>query len=180
MLLFLWVRIESYLGACLILSYLGACLILLKSSFGAMVSFQKDLTRGEATSELTHLVVTVVCYLVSHVQLLETPWPVATRILCPWDFSGKSTDVGLPFPSPGILPTQESNLCLLHWQEDSFLLSHLDCWQDQSLMSCDLLVSVFPYLLLRVALLSAMRSFSQVRSHNGSWLPSERIREESC
>ena len=103
MLLFLWVRIESYLGACLILSYLGACLILLKSSFGAMVSFQKDLTRGEATSELTHLVVTVVCYLVSHVQLLETPWPVATRILCPWDFSGKSTDVGLPFPTPGDL-----------------------------------------------------------------------------
>ena len=48
----------------------------------------------------------------------------------------------------------------------------------QSLMSCDLLVSVFPYLLLRVALLSVMRSFSQVRSHNGSWLPSERIREE--
>ena len=69
-----------------------------------MVSFHEDLTRGEATSELTHMVVTVVCYLVSHVQLFETPWTVATRILCPWDFSGKSTDVGLPFPSPGDLP----------------------------------------------------------------------------
>ena len=55
-----------------------------------MVSFLEDLTRGEATSELTHMVVTVVCYLVSHVQLFETPWTVATRILCPWDFSGKS------------------------------------------------------------------------------------------
>ena len=28
---------------------------------------------------------------------------------------------GLPFPTPGELPTQGSNLCLLHWQEDFFL-----------------------------------------------------------
>lgn len=48
----------------------------------------------------------------------------------------------------------------------------------QSLMSCDLLVPVFPQLLLRVALLPAMRSFPQVRSQHGSWLHSERIREE--
>ena len=34
---------------------------------------------------------------------------------------------GLPFPSPGIFPTQGSNphlLHLLHWQADSLLLSH--------------------------------------------------------
>ena len=34
----------------------------------------------------------------------------------------------MPFPPPGIFPTQESNPCLLsllHWQEDSLQLSHL-------------------------------------------------------
>ena len=29
-------------------------------------------------------------------------WP--TRLLSPWDFPGKSTGNGLPFPSPGDLP----------------------------------------------------------------------------
>lgn len=51
----------------------GSCLILLKPSFGAGASFRKDSTRGEAASELTHVVVTVVCCLVSYVQLSETP-----------------------------------------------------------------------------------------------------------
>ena len=34
---------------------------------------------------------------------------------------------GVPFPPPGDLPDQGSNLCLcfLHWQADSLLLSHL-------------------------------------------------------
>ena len=32
---------------------------------------------------------------------------------------------GLPFPPPGDLLTQGSNLCLLHWQEDSLSLSLL-------------------------------------------------------
>ena len=27
-----------------------------------------------------------------------------TRLLCPWDFPGKDTGVGLPFPYPGDLP----------------------------------------------------------------------------
>ena len=27
-----------------------------------------------------------------------------TRLLCPWDFPGKSTGVGVPLPSPGDLP----------------------------------------------------------------------------
>ena len=31
---------------------------------------------------------------------------------------------GLPFPSSGDLPNQGLNLCLLHWQADSLLLSH--------------------------------------------------------
>ena len=44
---------------------------------------------------------------------------------CPWDFSGKNTGVGCHFLLQGIFLTQGSNLCLLHWQEDSLPLSLL-------------------------------------------------------
>ena len=33
-----------------------------------------------------------------------TPWTVATRFLCPWDFPGQEYWSGLSFPSPGDLP----------------------------------------------------------------------------
>ena len=49
----------------------------------------------------------------------------ATRLLCPWDFPGKNTRVGCHFFLQGTLPTQKSNLHLLHWQADSLPLSHL-------------------------------------------------------
>ena len=39
----------------------------------------------------------------SRVRLFVTPWTIATRLFCPWDFPGKSTGVGI-FPSPGDLP----------------------------------------------------------------------------
>ena len=54
-----------------------------------------------------------------------TSQKVATRLLCPWDFPGKSTRVGCHFPLQGIFPTQGLNLSLLHWKEDSLPLSHL-------------------------------------------------------
>ena len=44
--------------------------------------------------------------------------------LCPWDFPGKNTGVGCHFLLQGILLTQGSNPCLLHWQVDSLPLSH--------------------------------------------------------
>ena len=47
-----------------------------------------------------------------------------TLHLCPWDFPGEGTGVGCHFLLQGIFLTQESNLCLLHWQLDSLLLSH--------------------------------------------------------
>ena len=46
-----------------------------------------------------------------------------TRFLCPWDFPGKNWR-GLPFPSPGDLPTKGLNLCLLHWQGGLLPLNH--------------------------------------------------------
>ena len=45
----------------------------------------------------------------SRVQIFATPWTVATRLLCPWDFPGKSTGVGCHFLLQGIFPTQGSN-----------------------------------------------------------------------
>ena len=50
-------------------------------------------------------------------------WPA--RLLCPWDFPGKNTEMGCHFLLQGIFPTQGWNLPLLHWQVDSLPLSHL-------------------------------------------------------
>ena len=40
-----------------------------------------------------------------------------TKLLCPWDFSGKSTGVGCHFLLQGILPTQGLNLGLPHCRQ---------------------------------------------------------------
>ena len=53
-------------------------------------------------------------------------------LICPWDFPGNNTGVGCHDLLQGIFLTQESNpclLCLLHWQEDSLPLSHLEAHQ---------------------------------------------------
>ena len=49
-------------------------------------------------------------------------WP--TRLICPWDLSGKNTGVGCHFLLHGIFLIQGSNPYLLHWQAGSSLLSH--------------------------------------------------------
>ena len=50
----------------------------------------------------------------------------AARFLCPWDSPSKNTRVGCHFLLQGIFLPQESNLCILHWQVDSLLLSHVE------------------------------------------------------
>ena len=67
-------------------------------------------------------------------QLLQSRLPFCdpmdlqpTRLLCPWDFPGKTTGVGCHALPQGIFLTQGSNphlLHLLHWQADSLPLSH--------------------------------------------------------
>ena len=55
-------------------------------------------------------------------------WPhelQPTRLLHPWDFPGKNTEVGCHFLLQGIFLTQGLNLCLLHWQSNSWPLCHL-------------------------------------------------------
>ena len=48
------------------------------------------------------------------------------KLLCPWDFPGKATRASCCFLLQGVLPTQGSSLCLLHWQVDSLSLNHLE------------------------------------------------------
>ena len=49
----------------------------------------------------------------------------SARLLWPRAFPSKNTGVGCHFPLHGIFQTQGSNLRLLHWQADSWPLSHL-------------------------------------------------------
>ena len=64
----------------------------------------------------------------SHARLFATPWTVAHQDPLPVGFPRQEYWSGLPFPPPGIFPTQGSNpglLHLLHWKVNSSPLSHL-------------------------------------------------------
>ena len=50
----------------------------------------------------------------SHVRLFVTPWTVAYQAPSSMGFSRQEYWSGLPFPSPGIFPTQELNPGLQH------------------------------------------------------------------
>ena len=65
-----------------------------------------------------------VCML-SHVRLFVTPWTVAHQAPLSMGFSRQEYWSGLPFPSPGIFPTQGLNPHLQHWQVNSLPLHHL-------------------------------------------------------
>ena len=54
-------------------------------------------------------------------------WPHGlqlARLLCPWNFPGKNTEVGCHFLLQGIFPSQGSNLYPLLWYADSLSLTH--------------------------------------------------------
>ena len=73
----------------------------------------------------------VCVYVFSCSCVSDSLWPHGlhhTRLLCPWDFPGKSTGVGCHFLLQGIFLTQGLNLCLLDWLTDSLPLSH---WEAQ-------------------------------------------------
>ena len=72
-----------------------------------------------------HWVKQWVLILFSHISLFATHGLYPARLLCPWDFPGKNTEVGCHFFLQGIFLTQGSNKCLLcplHWQADSLPL----------------------------------------------------------
>ena len=55
---------------------------------------------------------------------LVTPWTVALQAPQYVGFPRQEHWSGLPFSSPGDLPNPGLNSCLLHWLEESLLLSH--------------------------------------------------------
>ena len=59
------------------------------------------------------------------VQLSATLWVIAPRLLCPWNFLGKNTVVGVLALLKGIFLTPELNPLsrLLHWQVGSLPLA---------------------------------------------------------
>ena len=59
----------------------------------------------------------------SVVSDFATPWTVAHQAPLSMEFSRQEYRSGLPFPPPGIFPTQGSNpcsFCFLHWQVGFF------------------------------------------------------------
>ena len=65
----------------------------------------------------------VLCSVTQSCPALVTPWTVAHQAALSMGFSGQEYWGGLPFPSPGDLPDQGSNLGLfhlLHWQAADF------------------------------------------------------------
>ena len=61
----------------------------------------------------------------SRVRLFATPWTVAHQAPQSMEFSRQEYWSGLPFPSPGIFPTQGSNPGLLHIRQTLYHLSQL-------------------------------------------------------
>ena len=60
----------------------------------------------------------------SHVQLFVTPWTIACQAPPSMGFSRQRYWNGLPFPSPGIFPTQGLNPGLPHCRQTLYHLSH--------------------------------------------------------
>ena len=58
------------------------------------------------------------------VWLFATLWTVARQTPLSMGFQGRNNGVGHHFLPQGIFPTQGSNPCLLHWEQDSLPLSH--------------------------------------------------------
>ena len=75
------------------------------------------------------------CQSLSHVWLYATPWTVASRLLCPWSFSGKNTGMGCHFPLQEIFLTQGLKPGFLHCRQ---LLYHWDTREAPPKMMLDL------------------------------------------
>ena len=72
--------------------------------------------------EMSSLGRSMLLLLLSHVQLLQPCGLQPTRLLCPWDSSGKNTTVGCHFLLQGIFLIQGSSLSLLHLLHSRWIL----------------------------------------------------------
>ena len=60
----------------------------------------------------------------NHVRLFVTLWTVVCQAPLSMEFSREEYWSGLPFPSPGLFPTQGLNLGLLQCRQNLYHLSH--------------------------------------------------------
>ena len=70
-----------------------------------------------------------------------------TRLLCPWDFPGKNTEVSHHFLLQGIFPTQGSNPGLSHCRQILYYLSHQrsPVYMPSVFYSFDIILSSIPF-----------------------------------
>ena len=73
----------------------------------------------------THSSIHVCVCVLSRVRLFVTPWTVAARLLCLWNFASKNIGVGCYFLLQGIFLTQGRNLDLPHCRQILYQLRHL-------------------------------------------------------
>ena len=66
----------------------------------------------------------MLCCVLSHVRLFSIPWSKVRQAPLAMESSRQEYWSGLAFPPPGVFLVQGSQLSLLHWQADSFLLCH--------------------------------------------------------
>ena len=74
--------------------------------------------------------------LLSGVRLFVTPWTVAYRLLCSWNFPGNSPGVDCHFLLQGIFPTQGSNPGLPHCRQMLYCLSQKDSLKPLPNLQC--------------------------------------------
>ena len=85
----------------------------------SLVTETPRLGRLPEVSQLLRQRVVFVCVCSVVYNFLQSHGLQPARLLCPWDFPGKTIGMGCRFLLQGILPTQGSNprlLWLLHWQ----------------------------------------------------------------
>ena len=86
--------------------------------------YADDTTLMAENEELKSLLMTVKVKSLCRVRLFVTPWTVAYQAPPSMGFSRQEYWSGLPFPSPGIFPTQRSNPGLPHCRQKLYHLSH--------------------------------------------------------
>ena len=72
----------------------------------------------------------------SGVRLFATPWTVAYRLLCSWNFPGNSPGVDCHFLLQGIFPTQGSNPGLPRCRQTLYCLSQKDSLKPLPNLQC--------------------------------------------
>ena len=92
----------------------------------------------------------------SRVRLFATPWTVAYQAPQSMEFSRQAYWSGLPFPSPGIFPTQGSNPGLPHCRPTLYYLNQrevhsfkrmgINYYKTLLLISCKVIYEIFHYI----------------------------------